>query len=389
MNTELPEQTGQLVRFESNTDSHPIWAPSAYGNEDKREYILDWISPNAKVVVQKAGEYGLLRWTDKLVLAVLVLFWNRQGRHPEGWVNFTVTDVAREIWKKVGGSQHEQIKDSLWRLRGCLVQHFSSFYSTKVGGYVSRKRGLNIVTYLTIYEYKNQDGEEIEATQARLNLDLVHNLIGNHSRPVSLDLWRRLSERGGLFEAYINSVLYKNHRVSKDVFSLWKQLGLSIKGARYASKLAHKMKPELDKMCADPYNLLERYEFEKSKTVPRGQNLVLYRRKNAYIDRQPPPHREPDLFATPKVTQLTPTDLDRQVEQIQFELGDRGDDFNIRRIVERMPANLITLAITDAVGRKKDGMLNTSAVAYFVGRMKNEAKERAIDLGFDTRPVSP
>ena len=86
-----------------------------------------------------------------------------------------------------------------------------------------------------------------------------------------------------------------------------------------------------------------------------------------------------DIF---NVTQLTPSELDLEVEQIQFELGDTGDDFNIRRIVERMPDNLIKLAIHDAVGRKSDGMLKTSAVAYFVGRMKNVATERGIDLGF-------
>ena len=195
-----------------------------------------------------------------------------------------------------------------------------------------------------LYEYKNQEGEDIEATQAQLNLELVINLLGNYSRPVSLDLWLSMSERGILFEAYINSVLYKNRRVSKDVFSLWKQLGLSTKGAKYASKLAYKMKPDLDKMCADPYNLLERYTFEKSKTVPRGQNLILYRRENAYIDREPAPNYEPNLFA-PNVSQLTPTVLDLKVEQIQFELGDKGDDFNIRRIVERMPEGSIRAAV--------------------------------------------
>ena len=59
-------------------------------------------------------------------------------------------------------------------------------------------------------------------------------------------------------------------------------------------------------------------------------------------------------------------------------LGDIGDDFNIRRIVERMPDNLIKLAIHDAVGRKSDKMLKTSAVAYFVGRMKNVAQEQGM-----------
>ena len=96
--------------------------------------------------------------------------------------------------------------------------------------------------------------------------------------------------------------------------------------------------------------------------------------------KRPPPTDQ--LSFNLNVTQLTPSELDLKVEQIQFELGDTGDDFNIRRIVERVPDNFIKLAVHDAVGRKSDKMLKTSAVAYFVGRMKNVAQEQGIDLGF-------
>ena len=140
------------------------------------------------------------------------------------------------------------------------------------------------------------------------------------------------------------------------------------------------MRTDLNKMKADPYGLLGDYSFEKSATKPKSQNLILIRRKHAYVDKHMAPATpQLDIF---NITQLTPTELDLEVEQIQFELEDTGDDFNIRRIVERMPDNLIKLAIHDAVGRKSDGMLKTSAVAYFVGRMKKVAKEQGIDLGF-------
>ena len=66
--------------------------------------------------------------------------------------------------------------------------------------------------------------------------------------------------------------------------------------------------------------------------------------------------------------------LDFKVKLARGELG------NVE--VERMPDNLIKLAIHDAVGRRSDKMLKTSAVAYFVGRMKKVAKEQGIDLGF-------
>ena len=377
----------EVVRMERNVDTLPIWSPSQYGRLDEREYKLQWIHENAKVTVQKAGRFGLLRWQDKLILAVLVHFWNQQGQDPEGWVNFTIADVAKTIREKVGGTQHEQIKNSLWRLRGCLVQYFQSFFDKQKGTYISKTQGENILTYLTIYEYKSQNSGTIEATQARLNLDVVRNLLGNYTRPISLNLWLQLSERGGLFEAYINSVLYKNQRVSKDVFDLWDQLGLSTKGAKYGSKLADKMKPELEKICNDTRSLLDSYEFEKSKSKPRSLNLVMYRREKAFVDAHKLPRDDQLFIQFENTSQFTPTDFDQYVEKIRFELGDTSsDDSNIRRIAQLIPKEKITVAITDAVGREKDGMLKTSAVRYFIGRMKREAQEQGIDLGFAETP---
>ena len=49
-----------------------------------------------------------------------------------------------------------------------------------------------------------------------------------------------------------------------------------------------------------------------------------------------------------------------------------------------MPEDLVWEAVQDAVGRKRDGLLRTSPVRYFIGRMKREAREREIDLGFQS-----
>ncbi len=380
-NLKNQQKDDKPTRIERNADTLPIWAPSRHAKALKREYFLEWISPNAKVVVQSAGEYGNLRWQDKLVLITLTRFWYEQGMNPDGWVNFTLSDTVLKLGKEKGGKQFSLIKGSLWRLRGCLIQHFDSFYDKGLEAHVSMTEGHNILTYLRIREFKRQDQETEDFGQVRLNLDLVRNLVGNYTRPVSVDFLMTLTERGGLFEAYINSVLYTNQVVRKDVFDLWNQLGLRAKGIRYASELTQRMRPDLNKMKKDPFGLLGDYRFEKSETKLRSQNLVLYRRKNPYVDQQKP-HTTAQLSLELNVSQLTPDDFDLKVEQIQFELGDTGDDFNIRRIVERMPENLITVAITDAVGRKKDGMLKGTAVAYFIGRMKVVAKEKGIDLGF-------
>lgn len=376
------KKEGSPVRIERNSDTLPIWSPSRHARATKREYQLEWISPNAKVVVLSTGPYGNLRWQDKLVLVAITRLWYEQGMNPDGWVNFTLSDVIKRLGQSRGGGQFSRTKSSLWRLRGCLIQHFNSFYDRSLEAHISMTEGHNILTYLRIREFKRQDEETEDFGQARLNLDLVRNLIGNYTRPVSIKFLMTLTERGGLFEAYINSVLYTQPIVRKDVFDLWKQLGLSIKGIEYASRLASRMRPDLNKMKADPFGLLGDYSFEKSITKPRSQNLILIRRKNPYVDQHQRLPQSDQLSLNLNVTQLTPTELDLKVEQIQFELGDTGDDFNIRRIVERMPDNLIKVAIHDAVGRKSDKMLKTSAVAYFVGRMKKVAIEQGIDLGF-------
>ncbi len=381
-NHDPQEGSEDPIRIERNADTLPIWAPSRHATALKREYQLEWISPNARVVVQSAGEYGALRWQDKLILVAITRLWYEQGMNPDGWVNFTLSDISKRLEKEKGGKQYTLITASLWRLRGCLIQHFESFYDRALEAHVSKVEGHNILTYLRIREFKRQDQETEDFGQARLNLDLVRNLIGNYTRPVSIQFLMTLTERGGLFEAYVNSVLYAQPIVRKDVFDLWKQLGLSIKGIRYASELTKKMRADLNKMRADPFGLLGEYSFEKSETKPRSQNLVLIRRKNPYVDQHQRPPQTAQLSLNLNVSQLTPTEFDLQVEQIQFELGDTGDDFNIRRIVERIPDSFIKVAIHDAVGRKSDGMIKTSAVAYFIGRMKNVATEQGIDLGF-------
>ncbi len=93
-----------------------------------------------------------------------------------------------------------------------------------------------------------EEDSSSQVTRACLNLDVVQNLLGNYTRPISLRLLQRLSERGVLFESYISGVLSRRPQITKDVFELWTELGLSIEGYGYGSRLASKMRKDLDKM---------------------------------------------------------------------------------------------------------------------------------------------
>ena len=389
----VPVHVPELVRVEVNIDAQPIWAPSAYADERKREYQLSWRSDKASVTVQASGEYGMLRTFDKLVLTALVHLWNEHGRRDTGIVYFQVIDVIRVLERKNDGRLYEQIKESLHRLRGCLIQYRFSFYDADSREMVSLRDKTILSDLLIVEPRKDEDSVAtgVEGlTYARLDFMVVANLLGNYTRPVSLRLLQSLSERGVLFESYVNAVLYRNEVVRKDVFELWQDLGLSTKGLDYGSPPASRMRNDLQKIKDDPGSLLGDFAFEKSKCRARSQNLVLTKKKSVAVTAPLLPH-------APKYrTSDTPTrhgasrssdEIEALVAWMQFELHDSSDDAtNLRLIASRMPEKVIRQSVYDAFAYYRDGHTR-NPTAYFIGIMKRQAKEMGVDLGLPARGI--
>lgn len=370
-----------LVRLERNVDSAPIWAPKAYANDLERRYPLSWRGEGAEVVVLAVRKYGQLRTFDKVVLTALVQLWHQQGRQPDGLITCQIIDIIELLERKevdIGGRLYDQIKQSLYRLKLTGVQFINCFFNSQKQELKST-RSTHILYDLLIVEPKKygkdvEDDSSTQVTKACLNLDVVQNLLGNYTRPVSLRFLQQLSERGVLFESYISGVLSGRRKITKDVFKLWTELGLSTEGYDYGSRLAAKMRKDLDKIAADPNSLLERYEFRPSVTSPRSKNLVLYRKAPvaapATVDEKIRVEEELD-------------EIDILVEEIRFKLRDESkNDTNLRRIAERMPKKVIDKGVHDAWGRFRDGQ-TPNPTRYFVGIMKNKAAELKIDLGIN------
>lgn len=384
-------EAADLVRVETTLDTQPIWAPSSYASELKRVYPLPWRGEQAAVTVQSSGVYGMLRSFDKLVLTSLVHLWNGQGRQEQGRVYFQVIDIINALGRRDDGRTYELIKDSLHRLRGCLVQYQLSFFDADAEEWITL-RDKTILSDLLIVEPRRESGEAVQMameglTYAVLDFQVVANLIGNFTRPVSLKLLQGLTERGVLFESYVNAVLYRHPTIRKDVYELWHDLGLSTAGINYGSQLTSRMRKDLDKIAADDTSLLGAYSFEKSKTRARSQNLVLQRSKGADLTAPSAKYRTSDE-PRQRYQLAKGADLDKLVEWMRFELHDQSDnDTNIRVIASRMPKDLITKTVDEAYGRYRDGLAN-NPTAYFVAIMKREAKERGVDLGLPERDSS-
>lgn len=375
-----------LVRVEHTIDSQPIWAPSSYADDIKRVYPLKWRGKNASVTVQASGEYGMMRAFDKLVLTALVHFWNQQDRPKTGHVSFQVIDIVRALERKNTGELYQQIKASLHRLRGCLIQYELSFFDADKREWRSL-RDKNILRDLLIVEPR-KEGDFIQLpldgmTYAVFDFEVVKNLLGNFTRPVSLKLLQTLSERGLLYESYVNAVLYRHATVKKDVFELWADLGLSTKGINYGSQLASRMRKDLDKIASDETSLLGNYDFEKSKTRARSQNLILVRKQSADLSLP----KIPEQQVTSNLERFDQQsrsngEIDRIVEWLKMELHDESEsDTNLRVIAKRMPEREVKKYAYEAFAAYRDGKTGNPA-AYYVGMMKNRAADLGIDLGF-------
>ena len=379
-----------FVRVDTATDQLPIWAPSSYADELSRTYQLSWIGDDSAVTVQSSGEYGMLRTFDKLILTAIVQFWNEQGRNAEGHVYFHTSDLIRSVHGNSGGRTYKRVKNSLNRLFGCTIQYKNSFRDGNTREWLTM-RNRRILQDLFVVEPKADASSLEQSTEgftfAQLDFNVLSNLLGDFTRPLSISLLNDLSERGILFESYVQSVLYKEPFIRKDVFNLWKDLGLSIKGNEYGSQLVQKMKRDLDVMVAHPNFILGKYSFEKSKSVRRGQNLLLYRDQEARIS-------SPDVLSNSpgrkvfKKSSSENTNQDDLVEWMRLELGDKSKDYgNLRRIAAVIPETVIRSHVYDAHAAGKDGILSHGTpTGYFIAMMKNRAKEMGIELGF--RPSS-
>ena len=376
-----------LTRYEYNLSGLPIWAPTQRGSNKvdlERQYEIGHADNEATVTVYDIEKYGHLRPFDKIVLGAITRIWEQQGKPASGIVKFQIVDLVVALGRERSGKLYNLIKASILRLAACSLWFEGCFYDGKGRGYKATIKTGIIMKYLIIENKDLGNGSRQQAftdlSYAQIDVSILENLKASYTRPVSLNLLQKLSEKGVLFEGYINSVLYRRKKISKDVFELWEDLGLSITGIKYASKLAHKMKADLDKIAAHPDSLLASYSFEKSKTRKGSQNLILRAKSK----------RKRQTTIEEKIESGEDfTDVDIQVERIRFELKDAGDEFIIRRIAERMPAAEVERAVYDALGRKSDGLIRTTPASYFVGTMKKRAAELNIDLGLKRTRTKP
>jgi hypothetical protein len=371
-----PKDKRDLVRFDVNMDA-PIWAPSAYARESKRTYRLPWKGDSSIVEVLAVAEFGQLRTVDKKVLAVLINLWHKKGRSPDGKVFFQISEIVEAIYGEgstKSGKRYELVKKSLFRLQGTAIHFKSSFKNPDTRQY-EITHAMNILAELTVVEPK-KDGKSTDLlggiSYTVLDFSVVRDLLGNYTRPLSLRLLKQLSERGVLFESYVNAVLSRNKEVKTDIFKMWEERGLSTAWAKYGSQLKAKMLDDLDAMMADPDHPLAYYSFEKqADRRSRSLNVVLGRKA------------EPREIQTTRGKGRSREDLTRLVDRIRMELRDLDSDGrNYEYIAANCPENEIVDTCLEAWAKYRDEKVK-SAPAFFIWSMMNKARLRGEPFPWD------
>ena len=140
-----------------------------------------------KAVVNYVPKYGTLTTFDERVYYVLVEIWEEQSRADVCF--FSEREVAKRLgigWSAGQRGIAKTIRDSLFRLRGVLIEWDGSFFHKVKNEHISITRPFTVLNHLELVDVKSV---KVGSQVAEFGFDqmVIDNINSNYSRPVLLD----------------------------------------------------------------------------------------------------------------------------------------------------------------------------------------------------------
>src|SRR5919112_1104437 len=240
------EDRANLVKAEGNFEDHPYFT---VGNQRSGEGILRYSSTirtrdgqelKQTWTVRAVQGLGLPGTLDQDVYVALLQIIDRQGGIPEdGWISFSLYELMQLLRRTHGGRDYRQIKESLERLAGTVIQSKNAFY--------------------------------------RQSLD--SDFYGSLNSSVAKRLYR-----------FVDKKRNQQRRWEVDLFSLRDRIPLS--PYKYPSKIREKLEPAHEELTHKGF--FKRVTYRKTS---EGDNLVCYEIADDFSNRRP----AVQLDATPEV----------------------------------------------------------------------------------------
>jgi plasmid replication initiation protein len=290
------EDRAYLVKAEGNFEDHPYFT---VGNQRSGEGILRYSSTirtrdgqelKQTWTVRAVQGLGLPGTLDQDVYVALLQIIDRQGGVPEdGWISFSLYELMRLLRRTHGGRDYRQIKESLERLSGTVIQSKNAFYRKSTKSYLDDT--FHLLERVQHSESTDGSGKRGERTWVQLSGYFVDSYNANYLKGLDADFyWSLNSSVAKRLYRFVDKKRNQQRRWEVDLFSLRDRIPLS--PYKYPSKIREKLEPAHEELTHKGF--FERVTYRKTS---EGDNLVCYEIADDFSNRRP----AVQLDATPEV----------------------------------------------------------------------------------------
>lgn len=290
------EDRAYLVKAEGNFEDHPYFT---VGNQRSGEGILRYSSTirtrdgqelKQTWTVRAVQGLGLPGTLDQDVYVALLQIIDRQGGVPEdGWLSFSLYELMQLLRRTHGGRDYRQIKESLERLAGTIIQSKNAFYRKSTKSYLDDT--FHLLERVQHAESTDGSGKRGERTWVKLSEYFVDSYNANYLKGLDADFyWSLSSSVAKRLYRFVDKKRNQQRLWEVDLFSLRDRIPLS--SYKYPSKIREKLEPAHEELTHKGF--FERVTYRKTS---EGDNLVCYAIAEDFSNRRP----AVQLEATPEV----------------------------------------------------------------------------------------
>jgi len=223
---------------------------------------------------------GLPGTLDQDVYVALLQVIDRQGDLPEdGWISFSLYELIELLHRTHGGRDYRQVKESLERLSGTIIQSRNAFYHKSTKSYIDDT--FHLLDRVQHTESTNGSGKRGEKTWVKLSDYFVDSYKANYLKGLDADFyWSLNSSVAKRLYRFVDKKRGQQRRWEADLFALRDRIPLS--PYKYPSKIKEKLDPAHDELRQKGF--LERVTY---RTTADDAHLVCYEIQEGFNKRRP------------------------------------------------------------------------------------------------------
>jgi Replication initiator protein A/DnaA N-terminal domain len=286
------EERSHLVKAEGNFEDHPYFT---VGNQRASDGVIQYSSTirtrdgqelKQTWTVRAVQGLGLPGTLDQDVYVALLQLIEQRGEIPEdGWISFSLYELVQLLNRTHGGRDYRQIKESLDRLSGTIIQSKNAFYRKRTKSYLDDT--FHLLDRVQHSESTDGSGRRADKTWVKLSDYFVESYKANYLKGLDADFyWSLSSSVAKRLYRFVDKKRNNQRRWEVDLFSLRDRIPLS--PYKYPSKIREKLAPAHEELKQKGF--LERVTHRKTA---EGSHLVCYEIHEGFSSRRPTPQLEP------------------------------------------------------------------------------------------------